>query len=125
MNQTRLWAAVAGPALLLLAGCGDGLPPVTDEAAALNAVTAALDAWKAGKPVEALRERSPAVDFSDPAQTAGSALTDYKVVGQERAGQSSRVTVKMTIRTKDGATKERTTAYTVDAGKMIVIRPDF
>jgi hypothetical protein len=123
MNAIRSGAAAL--ALFLLAGCGSGLPPETDEATAREAITAALDAWKAGKPMVDLRERSPPVDFRDPALAAGSALADYKVTGHERAGQSAQITVRMTLRLKDGKTQERTTAYTVDAGQMVVIRPVF
>ena len=97
---------------------------MTDSDVARDALTAALDAWKEGRPPESLLARTPPVDFSDVHQTGGSRLTRYQVKAEERSGLSVRFTVQLTLQ-KGGASRERLVVYNVDAGKAVVIRPDF
>ena len=125
MNQTRNSANPCSLLLLFLAGCGKGLPPSTDPDVARKALTAALDAWKEGRPPETLLARTPPVDFSDVLRDRGSRLTRYQVKAEERSGLSVRFTVQLMLQPKDGAGRERDVVFNVDAGKSVVIRPDF
>ena len=98
---------------------------MTDPDVARDALTAALDAWKEGRPPESLLARTPPVDFRDVHQTGGSLLTRYQVEAEERSGLSVRFTVQLTLQQKDGASREQIVMFNVDAGKAVVIRPDF
>ena len=111
--------------LALGAGCGNRLPPETDKDQARQALTAALDAWKEGRPVESLRERTPPVDFRDINWESGSRLTRYEVKEEARSGLSVRFVVQLHLQQKDGTSRERAATYTVDAGQAVVIRPEF
>ena len=125
MIEIRRWAA-AGPALLLLlaAGCGKGLPPEMDANQAREALTAALDAWKAGRSPDTLRQNTPPVDFRDVAWERGARLTGYQVKAEERFGLSVRFTVGLRLQ-QNGGDRERVAVYNVDAGPTVVIRPNF
>jgi hypothetical protein len=129
MNEARYRAVVAaGIASLLVllpAGCQKRLPPETDPNKARAALTAALDAWKEGRPPESLRALEPPVDFRDTHWDNGSRLIRYRVKAEERSGVSVRFTVELSLQQKDGATRERVVAYNADAGQAVVIRPDF
>jgi hypothetical protein len=111
--------------VLLAAGCQKDLPPLTDPDVAREALAAALDAWKEGRSPETLLARTPPIDFSDIRRDAGSRLTQYRIADEERSGLSVRFTVRMTLQQKNGASRERTVVFNVDAGKAVVIRPDF
>jgi hypothetical protein len=126
MNETCYRASfTSGACLLLLAlGCGKSLPPQTDPNQAREALTAALDAWKEGKSPESLRERKPPVDFRDVAWEKGGKLKSYTVKNEERHGLSVRFTVQLVLE-MDGTRRERVVTYNADAGKAVVIRPDF
>lgn len=125
MTRERYRAAAVAALLSLAAGCGRDLPPETDPAVAREALTAALDAWKEGRAPDTLRQRTPPVDFAEPQWDKGGRLTDYQVKKEERSGVSVRFTVRLQVRQKDGTSRERTATYNVDAGKAVVIRPDF
>jgi hypothetical protein len=117
-------SAVAVLPLMLLAGGCTGLPPQTDLSKSQTALTAALDAWKAGQPNENLREHSPPVDFRDMSWEQGSKLKSYEVQKAEVSGVSAKFTVKMDITEKSGTSRTRVVVYSADTGATIIIRPD-
>jgi hypothetical protein len=123
MNVIRCAAVCL--ALLVPAGCQKRLPPQADADEARAALTAALDAWKDGGSPEALRGRTPPVDFRDAHWDGGSRLTRYVVKAEERSGVSVRFTVELQLQHKDGTSRRRVVNYNADAGKAVVIRPDF
>ena len=127
MNDSRRRAVAAAFAALLAltGGCAKSLPPQADPVQSRAALTAALDAWKEGRPPESLRDREPRVDFRDPHWDKGSRLVRYEVKAEERSGASARFTVALVLRQPDGATRERLVNYNADAGPAVVIRPDF
>jgi hypothetical protein len=126
MNEKSYLRSGSGLLLLvvLMAGCGRGLPPTMDSDEARSAVVAALDAWKNGVPPATLREREPPVDFRDLSWDQGSKLTQYDLEKEEPAGVSVKVTVKLHLTETSGARRLRSAVYSVDAGPVIVIRPD-
>jgi hypothetical protein len=105
-------------ALLSAAGCARPLPPEMDAATARESITAALEAWKGD------RQTETPIDFRDPAKDAGAKLLRYAIKSEERYGVSMRFSVELALRTKDGRERSRTTQYTVDAAKVVVIRPE-
>ena len=128
MNESRIGTLLASAVallLLLVTGCAKSLPPETDADVARSGLTAALDAWKAGQTPETLQTRMPPVDFRDINWDKGSQLSNYVVKSEERSGMSVRFTVQLSLKQKDGASGERVVMYNVDAGKSVVIRPDF
>jgi hypothetical protein len=109
----------------ITAGCGRGLPPKTDLAEARTALTAALDVWKEGRPVESLRERTPPIDFRDVNWEQGARLQKYEVEKEEPFGVSAKFKVKLHLADKSGTARQRAIVYTVDKGQAVVIRPEF
>ncbi|HWB11061.1 MAG TPA: hypothetical protein VG826_17665 [Pirellulales bacterium] len=86
----------------LVAGCGpkaqvkDYIPP---EEAARQALTTALDAWKAGKAPDQVGASNPAVQAQDVQWSGGQKLTAYEIVGPAPTAedQNQRFTVKLTL----------------------------
>lgn len=114
-----------GLALLLAAGCGNSLPPQADPDQARAALRAALDAWQKGESAESLARGVPPVYFNDPKCGAGVQLLGYKLDdGHGFHGQSVRLPVVLSLKQKDGTTKDRKTAYLVDTSPAVVIVPD-
>ncbi len=74
--------------LLALAGCGSGSAPLPSSAAARQALQAALDAWKAGKPASSLAGLEPKIEVVDFEWRAGEALTGYSL-GADAPGQGT------------------------------------
>ncbi len=126
MHHVRRVGFLAGLLLpaLSTAGCGRGLPSAMDVGEARVALSAALDAWKDGQSPESLRDRKPPVDFRDVSWDRGNKLRKYEIEREEPAGVSARMTVKLHLSEKSGANRTRVAVYTVDAGPVIVIRPD-
>lgn len=110
----------------VVAGCRQtALPPATDTGQAREALTAALQTWKEGRPAETLRERSPAIDFRDTNWEQGARLQDFAVEKTETSGLSARFTVKLLLAGSSGGARERVVIYNADTGKGIIIRPNF
>jgi hypothetical protein len=128
MHQVRSGRAGGAWALLALAitGCQrSSLPPAVDTKQAGEALRAALETWKEGKPAAALKERSPPVDFRDTHWEQGERLKDFAVQQVETSGQSARFTVKLVLTSEAGQARERVVIYNADAGRSIIIRPNF
>ena len=82
----------------------DYVPP--DEAAR-QALTTALEAWKAGKTPDQIGATSPTISVQDTSWGAGKKLTAYEIVGPATGDdQNRRFTVKLTL---DAATPQETT----------------
>lgn len=108
------------------AGCGGAsLPPLADADQARAMLRIALDTWQKGESVEALGQRSPPVYFNDPRPQAGVQLVAYKMDDTHGFhGQSVRQPVVLSLKAKDGTTRDRKTAYLIDTSPAIVIVPE-
>ena len=118
-------------ALLLLAGavsicgCGDdGLPEESDPNAASEALKVALEAWKNGEDLEALKDLDPPVYFDDMSKNRGAKLESYELVPKtERNGLSVVCTATLKLRDEDGKASQKKVNYLIDTQEAIVIVP--
>jgi hypothetical protein len=111
--------------VLACAGCTPSLPPPTDPKEARAALTTALDTWQRGDAPQTLQERTPPIQFSDLHWDKGARLLKYEIASEERRGLAMRVTVKLSLESKDGNQREATTVYTAETQPRIVIVPEF
>ncbi|HET6879401.1 MAG TPA: hypothetical protein VFI31_04575 [Pirellulales bacterium] len=78
---------------------------------ARQALTTALDAWKAGKSPDQVEASKPAVSVQDKQWSGGAKLTAYEIVGPATGDdQHRRFTVKLTLA---GAAAPQETTYVV------------
>jgi hypothetical protein len=101
--------------VFLIAGCGDPppLPMAATPESSREALTAALDGWKAGKKPADLLAANPPLTFVDDDINTPSKLLDYKVEGEGRPlGTGFNYTVSLTLE-RDGATRTKKAKYTV------------
>lgn len=92
-----------------------------EDAAARAALTAALDAWKAGKAPDQIGASGPAVQAQDSQWRDGQKLLAYEILGPapSPAGDSNRrYTVKLTLA---GATAPQETVYVVMGKDPIIV----
>jgi hypothetical protein len=92
------------------AGCakkGDVKDYIPPDESAKQALTTALDGWKAGKAPDQLGATKPAVVGQDKQWRSGKKLTAYEIVGPAPSeDQNKRFTVKLTL---DGGAPQETT----------------
>lgn len=108
-----------GLLVLLAAGCADrpaAAPVVPDKARA--ALKAALDAWKAGRPIESLAADTPPVVAQDFDWMAGAKLDAYELVGDGTPLDANlRVAVRLTLKGKG----VKTVHYIVGTDKTLTV----
>src|SRR5262245_12748988 len=91
------------PAFLVLAGCGDSLPPQTDPIKGREVLTSTLTKWSAGKSMNDVRGESPPVVVYDPDWEAGQKLILFELDRADgRSGVDLLVSVKLTLEGKSG-----------------------
>lgn len=96
-----------------LIGCGrtDVTDYVPAETLALQSLTTALDAWKAGRPPDGIGATNPAIEAQDAGWKEGQKLTAYEIMGPEKGpDQNLRFRVKLTIA---GAAAPQETVFVV------------
>ncbi len=120
MRSILFALAVAVPAG---AGCwGPALPAQTDTVQGRDALTRALDAWKRGETVNALKDASPPIQVRDPDWSAGHKLTDYLIAAEDgRAGVDLLLSVKLVLARTDGSTLEKRVKFIVAIGSSTVV----
>lgn len=119
---TRVLLGIA--LLSLMIGCSKGPPlaaPV-DPDKARTSLRMTLDAWKAGKPIDAMEKESPPITAQDFDWMAGAKLTDYKVLGDGKAEDANlRVPVQLMIRDSQGRAATKTVNYIVGTDPKITV----
>jgi hypothetical protein len=101
---------------LSLAGCGDPppLPMAATPESSREALTAALDGWKAGKKPADLLAGSPPLTFVDDDVNTPATLTAYTIDGDGKPlGTGYNYAVSLTLQDKDGKTRTKKVRYTV------------
>jgi hypothetical protein len=110
--------------VLACVGCKSSLPPVADAQQARAAMETALDTWQRGEARETLSTRTPPILFTDLHWAKGYRLVKYEIAKEEPRGQSRRLTVKLSLESKEGQRREATTVYLADTQPSIVIVPE-
>lgn len=100
--------------MICMPGCaktGDIKDYIPPEEQARQALTTALDAWKAGKAPDQIGASKPAITVQDKQWSAGKKLTAYEIVGPASGeDQNRRFAVKLTLA---GASSPQETTYVV------------
>ncbi len=119
--SSRLLAAAA---LLAAIGCGRGpgrAAPVEPEKARA-ALAAALDAWKAGRPIDSLRQESPPIVAQDFDWMAGAKLVSYELVGDGKPEDANlRIQVRLTVQGAQGKAAPKTVTYVVGTDPALTV----
>lgn len=107
----------------MLMGCSAG--PVVlagDEDDAQTALSAALDAWKAGQKPDELRSENPAVYVADEDWQAGTALKAYQVTGTPmEAGGHWRVSALLTLSANGQSETQKNVTYAVTMAPAVTV----
>jgi hypothetical protein len=91
---------LAALVLLVAAGCGPSRNEhyVPSAAAAREALVAALDSWRAGRPPGRIEDRTPPVEVVDSKWKGGEKLAAYEITAEETNADGHRsFTVKLTL----------------------------
>jgi hypothetical protein len=111
----------------LLTGCGSPVyqsAPV-DPSMALDTLTRAMESWKEGEPVDALREETPPVVVQDFDWTGGMKLLNYEFIGEGEPVDANLIAqVKLTLEDKQGAQREKTVTYVVSTAPALTVFRD-
>jgi hypothetical protein len=107
-------------AFALVSGCSQ--PRQLDKAAAINALTAALDAWKAGQPPQSLQSRSPPIVFGDSDWEQGTRLVNYRILRADRGdGANLHADVELELTFARGKPSRQTLTYIVGTDPILTI----
>lgn len=108
---------------LVAAGCSSSRPQSEIERGR-QAVTAALDSWKANEPPAKLKSLAEPVDFSEELRSTH-ALADYSMGKIDSSDKDViRYTVALTLKDKKGKVSEREAVYAVSLRTPIVVARD-
>jgi hypothetical protein len=110
--------------VLASVGCTSSLPPAADAQQARSALETALDTWQRGEAWESMTARTPPIQFKDLHWAKGYRLVKYEIANEENRGLSRRLTVKLSLESKEGQRREATTVYLADTQPRIVIVPE-
>jgi hypothetical protein len=115
---------VAGPII----GCSNEgrRAPAVNAAKAREALQAALESWKKGESVEALKSASPPIVIQDFDWMGGKKLVKYEVAGDGKDDDANlRIPVKLTLRASDGQEIEKLVSYVVGTSPTLTVFRDF
>lgn len=104
------------------AGCGGGVPATED--AARTALTAALDAWKAGRKAEEMRQYSPEVVVGDTDWKLGRKLASYEIGTGTFDGKNLRVPVTLTLAQPPSSNRKVMVKYIVGTQPVVTLFRD-
>ena len=108
---------------LALAGCSSTRPQ-SDLERGRQAVTAALDSWKANDSPDKLKSLADPVEFSEELRSSHT-LTDYTVGKIDSTDKDViRYTVALTLKDRKGKTSEREAVYAVSLKTPVVVARD-
>lgn len=107
-----------------LAGCG-GPPPPTDKAEGVAVLQSVLEAWQAGEPMTALKDRKPAITVVDHAWSGGTKLAKFEIDadGAQPSGYDLSCPVKLWL--GDGKKPPVQVRYVIALAPERVVTRDF
>ena len=95
---------------------------IDDEASLRRTLRTALDAWKAGRPIESLAGDTPPIVVQDFDWMAGAALVEYQVLGDGAPEDANlRVRVQLTVRDRQDRTTTKTVTYIVGTDPKLTV----
>jgi hypothetical protein len=106
-----------------MAGCHQA-PPAFDLPGAEAAVRTALDAWKRGEPVAALRGLPSPIEFQDDDWQAGASLIEFDVIKTFAEPDGARCSVVLTVKRPQGQPERKEATYHVKTEPKLVIARD-
>jgi hypothetical protein len=111
----------------LLPGCdGGGRAAPVEPARAREALNTALESWKNGEKIEALKSASPPIVAQDFDWMAGHRLVGYEVTGPGKDDDANlRIPVKLTLRTPQGKEVKKSVSYVVGTSPALTVFRDF
>jgi hypothetical protein len=109
--------------LLIASGCGAGnRPDNADATQARAALSAALDAWKAGQKPKVLAQRSPPIHVKDVDWDGGFRLVDYKSEAEGKlVGYDMNYPVDLELRSPTGSSVKKKAVYTVTTRPELLV----
>jgi hypothetical protein len=116
--------ATAGP---IVSGCSGGprAAPVYP-ARAREALHTALESWKKGDRIEALKSGSPSIVAQDFDWMAGHRLVAYEVTGEGKDDDANlRIPVRLTVRTAQGKEVKKSVSYVVGTSPAVTVFREF
>lgn len=127
-RQTRLVRSAACCGLLGLAalavGCSSGVAHPVEPGPALTALRTTLDAWKAGRSPDSLKEASPPIVAQDLEWLSGAKLEGYQIEGEGvPADANLDVRVRLSLVAK-GKKVERDARYLVTTSPALTVFRD-
>ena len=111
-------------AMPLLAGCsgGGGRSASVNPFRARKTLATALESWKKGEAIDALKSGSPPIVAQDFDWMAGSQLVSYEVTGDGKNDDANlRIPVKLTLLTAQGKEVEKAVSYVVSTSPSLTV----
>jgi hypothetical protein len=109
--------------LLVAGGCRGGGVPATEESARKALITA-LDAWKAGRQAEEMRQETPEVVVGDADWKRGARLVGYEIGTGMFDGKNLRVPVTLVIAEPPQANRKLVVNYIVGTNPVVTLFRD-
>ena len=124
-RKTTRFAMFAGSMFLLLAGggCGDAISEaLPSDAAARQALDAALTAWRDGKKPGPVEGMEPQAEIHDTPWSLGDQLSSYEILGEEKNGPEMKFSVRLTLAKPE--TVEEVEYYVLGRDPLMIFRDE-
>lgn len=111
----------------LLPGCsGGGRAAPVDPSLARETLTTALESWRKGDKIDALKTGSPPIVIQDFDWMAGHVLVAFDVTGDGKDDDANlRIPVKLTLRTSQGKEVKKNVSYVVGTSPALTVFREF
>ncbi|MFO0950128.1 MAG: hypothetical protein U0835_27500 [Isosphaeraceae bacterium] len=111
----------------ILPGCsGSGRAAPVDPSRAREALNTALESWKKGEPIDALKTASPPIVAQDFDWMGGQKLVGFEVTGEGKDDDANlRIPVRLTLRTPQGKEVKKSVSYVVGTSPSLTVFRDF